>query len=147
MLVVFIARMGVQYSLSFRFDHVIFSVSPYFLSGLLGAFHVIDHGQWIVLAHADTTTGLVKVAHQPGFVNKFQRHLCQLWHPFLDEAAFRIVVLGLLDRIVHAHGVYACGACLHLELWIMNARLVIQEQIRQMIDAGTPVLIKVMTEK
>lgn len=59
--------------------------------------------------------------------------------PLLDENAVWVVILRLLDRVVHAGGIDASRARLHLHLTPVNAGFVVQKLSREPFTNRPPV--------
>ena len=74
-----------------------------------------------------------------------QGHSRQLRHPAAHVGAGGIVIQPLLHRVVEAHGVDACGACLHLALHPVDPRLVVHESAGEHQAAIAPVNPEVIT--
>ena len=85
-------------------------------------------GSGVVAAEAAAGFGLLQRGQEPGGVQPAERDPDELRAPAADEAAVRVVVLALLDRVVDADRVDPGGAGLHLRLRPVDAGLVVGEQ-------------------
>ena len=66
-------------------------------------------------------------------------HLLELWHMAPDEAALRVLIVALFRDVVHPERVDARRARLHLQLRVVDARLIVQEALGQVGPVPAPI--------
>ena len=60
--------------------------------------------------NANALRGVHGLWHQPRLKQPSLRHMPHMRQPSLDKLSVRVVVLGLLDRVINASGIDASGA-------------------------------------
>ena len=75
---------------------------------------------------------------RPRRMNKMVRQMGDFRHPLADKMPIGVLVTALLNRVVYAQRVNAGCARLHLRLCVMDTRLIIGEQPRQMQSGWSP---------
>ena len=99
---------------------------------------VIDDGQRVGDPHPEQALGLLDHIHRVRLGEAARRDGLELGDPAPDEVPVRVLIEGLFGRRVDADCVDPGHAALHLQLVVVNAGLVIEELLSEVLARELP---------